>query len=76
MRLLRDKREGGRKTGGASLSLPKVRKNALVEIVPISTGCLNQCTYCKTRHARGYLGSYNPNDIVARVAAVVRGTSP
>ena len=42
---------GGRKRkvklGGAPLSLPKIRKNRLVEILPISTGCLNQCTYCK-----------------------------
>ena len=31
-----------RKTGGASLSLPKVRRNPLVEIIAINTGCLNQ----------------------------------
>ncbi|KAJ8306384.1 hypothetical protein KUTeg_016929 [Tegillarca granosa] len=28
--------------------------------------CLNQCTYCKTKHARGELGSYHPDEIVAR----------
>jgi threonylcarbamoyladenosine tRNA methylthiotransferase CDKAL1 len=26
------------------LDLPKIRRNPLVEIVPISTGCLNNCT--------------------------------
>ena len=31
------------------LDLPKVRKNPLVEIIPLSTGCLGSCTYCKTR---------------------------
>jgi len=31
------------------LDLPKVRKNPLVEIIPLSTGCLGNCTYCKTR---------------------------
>ena len=41
-----------------SLDLPKIRKNPQVEIIPISTGCLGSCTYCKTRHARGKLGSY------------------
>lgn len=56
----------GKKIGGASLSLPKVRKNALIEIIPINTGCLNQCTYCKTKHARGELGSYRPEEIVER----------
>lgn len=35
------------------LDIPKVRKNPLVEIIPLSTGCLGACTYCKTRHARG-----------------------
>lgn len=46
--------------------LPKIRKNPLIEIIPINTGCLNQCTYCKTKHARGELGSYPPEEIVAR----------
>ena len=53
-----------------ALDLPKIRRNALVEIVPISVGCLNNCTYCKTKHARGDLGSYGPEAIVARVEQV------
>ncbi|XP_049874224.1 threonylcarbamoyladenosine tRNA methylthiotransferase [Pectinophora gossypiella] len=56
----------GRKAGGASLLLPKVRKNPLIEIIAINTGCLNQCTYCKTKHARGELASYPPEEIVER----------
>jgi len=60
------KREGGKKIGGAKLDLPKIRRNPLVEIIAINTGCLNQCTYCKTKHARGELGSYSPDEIVAR----------
>mmetsp|Transcript_25740 Transcript_25740/g.4326 ORF Transcript_25740/g.4326 Transcript_25740/m.4326 type:complete len:119 (+) Transcript_25740:309-665(+) len=50
-----------------SLDLPKIRRNKLVEIIPISTGCLGACTYCKTKHARGHLGSYEPGVIVGRV---------
>jgi threonylcarbamoyladenosine tRNA methylthiotransferase CDKAL1 len=61
-----------RKAGGASLDLPKVRRNPFVEIIPINTGCLNQCTYCKTKHARGDLGSYEPDEIWARVEAVIQ----
>jgi len=57
---------GGRKVGGARLDLPKIRRNPLVEIIAINTGCLNQCTYCKTKHARGELGSYPAEEIVAR----------
>jgi threonylcarbamoyladenosine tRNA methylthiotransferase CDKAL1 len=53
------------------LDLPKIRKNPMVEIIPLSTGCLGACTYCKTRHARGKLGSYTPEAIVARAQSVI-----
>ena len=53
------------------LDLPKVRRDRLIEIVPLSTGCLGSCTYCKTRHARGKLGSYSLDTIVSRIKAVV-----
>lgn len=66
VRLFGQKKVSGRKLGGAPLLLPKVRKNRLIEIIPINTGCLNQCTYCKTKHARGHLGSYPIEEIVAR----------
>lgn len=66
VKLMGTKKENGKKSGGASLLLPKVRRNPLIEIIPINTGCLNQCTYCKTKHARGDLGSYPPEEIVAR----------
>ena len=35
------------------LDLPKIRRSPFVEILPLSTGCLGRCTYCKTKHARG-----------------------
>ncbi|GLV44868.1 uncharacterized protein CBL_14560 [Carabus blaptoides fortunei] len=66
VRLFATKKENGKKSGGASLLLPKVRRNPLIEIIAINTGCLNQCTYCKTKHARGDLGSYPPEEIIAR----------
>ncbi|CAH0480341.1 unnamed protein product [Peronospora belbahrii] len=53
------------------LDLPKIRKNPMVEIIPLSTGCLGACTYCKTRHARGKLGSYTVEAIVSRAQAVI-----
>jgi len=59
------------KKGLPALDLPKIRKNPLVEIVPLSTGCLGACTYCKTKHARGNLGSYTIEAIVERVRTVV-----
>eukprot|EP00392_Amoebophrya_sp_AT5.2_P001983 g1988.t1 len=49
-----------------SLMLPKVRKNPLIEIIAINTGCLGDCTYCKTKQARGTLQSYQLPQIVER----------
>ena len=52
-----------------SLNLPKVRRNPLIEIIPVNTGCLGSCTYCSTVYARGRLGSYEPAAIEARLAS-------
>nr|CAH8860346.1 unnamed protein product [Trichobilharzia regenti] len=52
---------------GAALDLPKIRRNPLIEILPISTGCLNSCTYCKTKQARGVLASYPIEQLLDRV---------
>ncbi|XP_038567823.1 threonylcarbamoyladenosine tRNA methylthiotransferase isoform X1 [Micropterus salmoides] len=66
VRLLGQKKDGGRRLGGARLDLPKIRKNPLIEIISINTGCLNACTYCKTKHARGDLASYPVAELVER----------
>ncbi|KAJ3282883.1 hypothetical protein HK104_010662, partial [Borealophlyctis nickersoniae] len=76
VRMMREAKEWSedgvkRKAGGAPLDLPKVRRNPYIEIIPINTGCLNQCTYCKTKHARGDLGSYHPKEIISRVESVL-----
>lgn len=41
----------------------KVRDNPLIEIIPINEGCLNVCTFCKTKQARGNLVSYSIESI-------------
>lgn len=38
VRLLGQKKEAGRRLGGARLDLPKIRKNPLIEIISINTG--------------------------------------
>eukprot|EP00834_Sanchytrium_tribonematis_P001610 NODE_41_length_34096_cov_2.002235.p6 type:complete len:512 gc:universal NODE_41_length_34096_cov_2.002235:10688-9153(-) len=58
--------------GHNNLNLPKIRKNKFIEIIPINVGCLNQCTYCKTKHARGNLSSYSVDEIVGRCKDVLR----
>ena len=52
-------------------AMPKIRRNRLVEIIAVSTGCLGQCTYCKTKHARGELGSYSVEAIMARAETAI-----
>ncbi|XP_070603484.1 threonylcarbamoyladenosine tRNA methylthiotransferase isoform X3 [Erythrolamprus reginae] len=66
VRLLGQKKDNGKRLGGARLDLPKIRKNPLIEIISINTGCLNACTYCKTKHARGELASYSVEELVNR----------
>lgn len=39
--------------------------------MPINTGCLGSCTYCKTVQARGKLGSYAPEALVERVKQAI-----
>ncbi|CAH8595250.1 unnamed protein product [Schistosoma bovis] len=51
---------------GVALDLPKIRRNPLIEILAISTGCLNACTYCKTKQARGILASYPIEQLLDR----------
>ena len=50
----------------------KIRRNKWVEIIPINAGCLNKCTYCKTKHARGDLMSYPISEICERVEQVLK----
>lgn len=57
--------------GLPSLALPKVRQDALTEIITINAGCLNGCTYCKTRLARGTVVSYPIDAIIDRALQAV-----
>lgn len=45
------------------LKKDRLRDNDLIEIIPINEGCLNNCTYCKTKQARGNLFSYSIDNI-------------
>lgn len=38
VRLLGQKKDNGKRLGGAPLDLPKIRKNPLIEIISINTG--------------------------------------
>ncbi|WP_099209335.1 tRNA (N(6)-L-threonylcarbamoyladenosine(37)-C(2))-methylthiotransferase [Thermococcus henrietii] len=66
--------EGWRERNLDKLELPRLWKPGVAFVVPISEGCLNACTYCATRFARGVLKSYKPELVVKWVKeAVARG---
>lgn len=46
---------------------PKKRDNPLVNIIPISTGCTNYCTYCSVKLIKGNVKSYSIASIVEEV---------
>ena len=54
------------------INLPKIRKNKIIEIIPISQGCLGNCTYCKTREARGKLFSYDEDAIIRNAKNAIK----
>jgi MiaB-like tRNA modifying enzyme len=49
---------------------PRIRKNKIIHIAPISSGCLGNCSYCIVKSARGELFSFPVDNIVhdARLA--------
>ncbi|ASJ02107.1 threonylcarbamoyladenosine tRNA methylthiotransferase [Thermococcus profundus] len=66
--------EGWRERNPDKLELPRLWKSGVAFVVPISEGCLNACTYCATRFARGVLKSYKPELVVKWVKeALARG---
>ncbi|MFQ5818713.1 MAG: tRNA (N(6)-L-threonylcarbamoyladenosine(37)-C(2))-methylthiotransferase [Candidatus Heimdallarchaeota archaeon] len=40
------------------VGLPRIRKNAVIAICPIATGCLGHCSFCQTKLAKGDLFSF------------------
>ncbi len=51
------------------LGFPRLRRNPLVAIIPVASGCRSGCAYCKTVHARGRLESHPVAEVVAAVEA-------
>jgi len=65
--LLKDKEDKLEKRQEKKILTPKIPKNKLISIHQISEGCLGQCTYCKTRLAKGKLHSYPIQEIVKSI---------
>ena len=54
------------------LCLPRIRKNSLIDIVPVSSGCNSSCSYCCVRLAKGGLFSYPEAKIIKEVQDSVK----
>jgi MiaB-like tRNA modifying enzyme len=52
--------------------LPKIRKNPVVNITQISSGCRSLCSYCCVKQAKGDLFSYPPEMILNDVERSVK----
>lgn len=49
------------------LSLPRLKSNPVISIVPVSYGCIGSCAYCCVVFARGRLRSYAIKEVIERV---------
>ena len=49
------------------INLPRIRKNNIVGIIPILSGCNSSCTYCSVKLIKGDLISYPAEDILKEV---------
>ncbi len=52
--------------------LPKIRRNPVVGIVEVGSGCVSACTFCQVKIAKGGLLSYRPGAIVQEVTEAVK----
>lgn len=53
------------------LELPSIRRNPVVEILPVARGCMSACTFCQTRLARGRLESFPAAALLERARRAV-----
>jgi threonylcarbamoyladenosine tRNA methylthiotransferase CDKAL1 len=58
--------------GGCVPGAPRVRDKPVIGIIPISQGCLGNCSYCIVKNVRGRLKSFPENDVVDEVKTAVR----
>jgi MiaB-like tRNA modifying enzyme len=53
------------------VSLPKIKTNKVVGIVPIASGCADHCAYCSVKLIKGDIFSYPESHIVKEVEKAV-----
>ena len=55
-----------------NLLFPRIRRNQIIGIVKISSGCLGNCTFCQVKIAKGELTSYSPISINSEVKVALK----
>lgn len=55
------------KTKIEKVGLPKISTNKVIDIIPISSGCVSHCNFCSTKLAKGDLTSYQEEKIVQEI---------
>jgi len=51
--------------------LPRLRRNPVIHVAPISSGCLGNCSYCIVKRARGHLRSFPADEIIEDVRQAI-----
>lgn len=59
------------RTNEHKISLPRIRKNPIIGILPISSGCDSACTFCSVKFIKGNHVSYLPEKIINEVETCV-----
>ena len=54
------------------INLPRLRKNPVVGIVSIASGCMGRCAYCSVKQIKGDLISYPVDSIIEEVRECVK----
>ncbi|MBN2043274.1 MAG: tRNA (N(6)-L-threonylcarbamoyladenosine(37)-C(2))-methylthiotransferase [Candidatus Aenigmarchaeota archaeon] len=52
--------------------IKKIRKNPIINIVPVSSGCLGECAYCCVRLAKGRLFSFSGEMIIRDICSSLK----
>jgi MiaB-like tRNA modifying enzyme len=60
------------KSDDEKINLPRIRKNPIIGIIPISSGCLGYCSYCSVKLIKGKLKSYAPEKIIKDVEIALK----
>ncbi|MBN1924040.1 MAG: tRNA (N(6)-L-threonylcarbamoyladenosine(37)-C(2))-methylthiotransferase [Nanoarchaeota archaeon] len=65
-------RESIKPLKNSKINITLIQKNEVIEIVPVCSGCLGECTYCATRFARGELNSYPLKEVINHVRKALK----